>query len=224
MNPNIIYILIFVVIIALAVIAIKNKNTSKKLSKVVDTSKTIDEISTNKPCDGVYLNLFNSNVELDASKKVTKEYIEKCVSHFNKLSDSVIEDLCKKLVGYYVFMLEVIKESETYDELEEIKRQMPKSLSGREILKCVKPFTLIIEEPQDENIPAYTLYCDCIWEPEHGAWLIFKGDKILFCGDICEIGPWREEDVYQEQLGLLKDYFNDYNFVTKKLKEHTIEK
>lgn len=111
-----------------------------------------------------------------------------------------------------------MKESGAYEALNEIKNQMPKKLDGREILQCIKPFTLIIEQPL-EDIPAYTLYCDCVWEPEHGAWLIFKGDNILYCGDICEIGPWMEEEVYQNELGLLKDYFNDYDFVIKKLNE-----
>ena len=212
MNPNIIKILILLAIIILVTVIIKNiKNLRKFSKKQLEDLNPLDE-----HYDAVYLNLFNSNVELAIEKNIDKKYVEKCISHLNGLSDIVIDEVCKKLVGYYVRMLEGMKES--YEALNEIKNQMPKKLDGREILQCIKPFTLIIEQPL-EDIPAYTLYCDCVWEPEHGAWLIFKGDNILYCGDICEIGPWMEEEVYQNELGLLKDYFNDYDFVIKKLNE-----
>lgn len=228
MDQSIIRILIIAILLVIIIIIIKNIKRLRKSDKVVNISnltnqqlEDLNELDVNY--QEVYLDLFKSNVELGVEENVDEKYVEKCVSHLNNLNDSVIDEMCKKLLGYYVRMLEVIKDAGDYESLNEIMDQMPKKVDGREILQCIKPFTLIIEQPK-EDIPAFTLYCDCVWEPEHGAWLILKGDKILFCGDICEIGPWKKEEVYQEELGLLKDYFNDYDFVVKKLKDFTIEK
>ena len=139
MNQNIIRILIIAIVLVIVRIIIKNIKSLRKNAKVENISnlskEQLEELSELEvDYQEVYLDLFKSNVELGVEENVDEKYVEKCVSHLNNLNDSVIDEMCKKLLGYYVRMLEVIKDAGDYESLNEIMDQMPKKVDGREIL------------------------------------------------------------------------------------------
>ena len=220
MDQNTIRVIIIVLILVLIRMIIKNVKNLKKSSFTKSSEENLEELnSLSKQHDEVHLNLFGVKVEIEVEKDVEDSYIEKCVAHLNNLDDKVIDELCRKLAVNYTLVLKSVKDYGTSEEIEEFENQIPNKFVNREILKYITPQIIYIEPPL-EDIPAYTLYCECVWEEEHGVNLIFKGDNILYFGDACcTIGPWADDENYKYELGFLKDYLNDNNLVIENLND-----
>lgn len=72
---------------------------------------------------------------------------------------------------------------------------MPEKVTGREILKYITPNAMYVEAPE-KNIPAFTIECECVWEPEHGLEWIVRGDRVLYVGGSLGFGPWAGDEEY----------------------------
>ena len=137
-----------------------------------------------------HLALFDTDIEVMFDEEVPIDYVETCIEHFNSLSSKMIQDLSNRLLKYCQFMQEEWQAMSIYEELAaSIQEQLPQVLNTQNILQYVSPNMLVVEKPKD-NIPAYSLDCNCVWEPEHGAEIIIKDNEVLYVGPFLGIGPW----------------------------------
>ena len=145
----------------------------------------------------VHLTLFNTDVEVMFENNVSIDYVEACVKHLNNLNPHVINVLGDRLNKYYQFMLKEWQEMGIYESLvASIKNKISEKVNNQTILQHIHPNTLAIESPK-ENIPAYSLDCNCDWELEHGAEIIIRNDKVLYVGSFSALGPWCNDNEYK---------------------------
>lgn len=145
----------------------------------------------------LYVPLFGKEIDVMADFAVKEEYAEACARHLTELSGDMVDKLCERTIAYYRFMLEEWGEYDFYEQLaEEIKETIPEDVEGREIFRYIVPRGLYIDEPEGEEC-AYSVECDCVWEPEHGLCWIIRGDRMLYAGPSAGLGPWADEDEYR---------------------------
>jgi hypothetical protein len=143
-----------------------------------------------------YLNLFNLDVEIMIMDNTPLDYAETCIEHFNNLPPQTIDSILERLVQYCDFMTSEWQTMDFYNYIvESIHQKMPDGANKQTILSHVKPNVFVIEPPQ-KQVPAYSIDCNCVWEPEHGAEIIINGDKVLYVGEFYGIGPWRDDKSY----------------------------
>lgn len=144
-----------------------------------------------------YLNLFNSDVEIMIMKDTPLDYAEKCIDHFNNLTQEAIDYILERLVQYCKFMTSEWQEMDFYNYIvESIHQKMPDGANKQTILTHVTPNTFVIGPPE-QPIPAYSIDCNCVWEPEHGVEIIMRDNDVLYVGQAILIGPWRDDREYQ---------------------------
>lgn len=135
----------------------------------------------------IYFPLFDTNILVYVDFDVPLTYADKCVTHLETLSDSVIEALCKGAVNY----------CESFrDFFEECEIDIPEGMNGRDILKYITPKILIIEAPA-EDIPAFHMECSCEWEIEHAMEWTVRGDEVLYVGGFGDEHPWRDREYFK---------------------------
>lgn len=140
--------------------------------------------------------LFNCEIGINIDPEVDMEYAEMCVEHFNSLSDDMIDEFCEMAIRYCEFMREEWADFGYDDIVEEIENTIPKKVEGRNILQFISSPTMYIMPPE-QNIPGYSIECDCIWEPEHGLDWIIRENKNLYVGQSEALGAWCDDEEYE---------------------------
>jgi hypothetical protein len=144
-----------------------------------------------------YLNLFNSDVEIMIMENTPIDYAEKCIDHFNNLPKDTIDLILERLVKYCEFMTDEWQTMGLYEDIAaDIHKKMPDGANKQTILTHVTPNVFVIEAPK-EPVPAYSIDCNCVWEPEHGVEMILRDNNVLYVGQAIVIGPWRNDDAYE---------------------------
>lgn len=82
------------------------------------------------------------------------------------------------------------------DIVEDIQREIPEKLHGREVLAFLTTPEMYIEPPE-EAVSGYSISSACVWEPEPALDWIIRGDKILYVGPCEGMGAWQEEEDYE---------------------------
>lgn len=141
--------------------------------------------------------LFQRAIPVHIDSEVDMAYAEQCVEHFNHLSDQMIDKFCEMAIAYCEFMRKEWKEFEDVypDIVEDIQREIPEKLHGREVLAFLTTPEMYIEPPEGA-VSGYSISSACIWEPEHALDWIIRGDKILYVGPCEGMGAWQEEEDY----------------------------
>lgn len=111
-----------------------------------------------------------------------KDYAEKCVEHFNNMSDEMIDTICKG----------IIKCAEAGGLNEEF--ELPELKTIRDILKYCWFTNLAIFIPEGDEI-AYTVEGEGEWE--EGIDIAIRGNKVLYVGYDFGDSPWADEDYYK---------------------------
>lgn len=77
-------------------------------------------------------------IEVLVSPKVSEEYVEKCVQHFENLSDELPDEICAALCSYY---------DDVKEDAEDVFGDLgiPETVTGREILNYCRPSSLIVD-------------------------------------------------------------------------------
>lgn len=140
--------------------------------------------------------LFNETIDVVIEEEAGLEYAEKCAVALNNLSEAAISAICKASKNYCLYMIDICE-----DFSDEMSVEINESTPPEEILKCIHPTTLIIDEPEEDSI-GFHLECECDWEPEHGLELTFRDGRLIYAGPFEDCGPWNEYDEDDE-----------YNFV-----------
>ncbi len=130
-------------------------------------------------------------MEVIVNSDVDEKYAERCIEHFNNLSDELLDSISNALCKYY----ESIR-----DEAEEVFGDlgMPKKVEGRDILNYCYPTSMSVEAPTSYDIIGYSIEGNCNWEPEHGFQLIIRGDKLIFASSFTGMPVWCADDSYDE--------------------------
>ncbi|MDE5835354.1 MAG: hypothetical protein K2H26_07535, partial [Ruminococcus sp.] len=109
---------------------------------------------------------------------------------FNNLSGEMVETICKCAKAYCLDFMEL-----TYGDWdEELTIPVNSETPPLEMLKCFRPTTLIIEEPEDLNKIGYHLECSCEWEIEHGMEIDILDNKVVYLSSCSGYSPWYEYD------------------------------
>ena len=145
-----------------------------------------------------YINLFDSDIRITIEKETSVEYADTCISHLNKMTDDMRGSLLEKITRYCKFIIDECDLDINYyqDVFGLCLKEASNSINYSAILKHVKPSEIVIEKPE-QPIPAYSIYCNCDWEPEHGLEIIIKGDNILYVSETAVLGPWRRQGTYK---------------------------
>ena len=168
-----------------------NGEQKMSLMKNVQYDKTMDCL-----VGKIYSTLLDANMEVVIDNDVSNEYIEMCIKHFNNLLPSTIDMLCDRLNQYYHFMLNAWQEIGLYENIvASINSKMSNNNTPHAILQHISPQTMLIEHPK-QAIPAYSLECNCDWEPEHGVEIIIRENEILYAGQPTMLGPWCDTKEY----------------------------
>lgn len=114
------------------------------------------------------------------------DYAERCIAHFNSMSDELIDQICKNL----------IKSSENDSPDEEY--ELPELENVRDILKYCWFTSLTVDIPQTDEV-AYTVEGEGEWGECVG--FIIRNGKLLYVGVNFEDSPWEDEAYYQELEG-----------------------
>ncbi|MDE6502618.1 MAG: hypothetical protein K2L10_11080 [Ruminococcus sp.] len=156
-----------------------------------------------KGCYGIegklYSEIFGTEIEVSIDEECSIEYAQKCAEHFNNLSSEMVETICKGAKAYCLDFMEIA--SGDWDE--ELTIPVNTETPPLEMLKCFKPTTLIIEEPEDLNKIGYQLECCCDWEIEHGMEIDILDDKVVYLSSFNDYSPWLEYDT------------GEYNYINK---------
>ncbi|MDE6425882.1 MAG: hypothetical protein K2K89_07075 [Ruminococcus sp.] len=138
----------------------------------------------------LYSEIFHTEIEVSIYDEVSIEYAQKCVEHFRNLSPEMLETICKGAKAYCLDLMDI-----TGGELaEDLTIPVTAETQPFEMLKCFKPISLIIEEPEDENKTGYQLECCCDWEIEHGMEIDILDNKVVYLSSFNGYSPWLEYD------------------------------
>lgn len=146
--------------------------------------------------DGALEAVFDSShaddeMELLASPNVSEEYLQRCIEHFENLSDELLDALCEALCRYC---------ENVRDDAEDVFGDLglPETITGREILNYCSPSALNVEAPPNENVIGYSVEGSCDWEPEHGIQVIIRDDRVLFVSSFEGRSVWDFEESYRD--------------------------
>lgn len=147
--------------------------------------------------DGALEAVFDSRhaddeMELLAAPNVGGEYLQKCMEHFENLSNELLDALCEALCRYC---------EDIRDDAEDVfgNLGLPETITGREILNYCCPSCLSVEAPPSEDIIGYSVEGNCDWEPEHGIQVIIRGDRLLFVSSFEGRSVWDSEESYRDE-------------------------
>lgn len=146
--------------------------------------------------DGAWEAVFDSKrggeMELLVDPNVSEDYVEKCVEHFENLSDELMDEICEALCRYC---------EEVRDDAEDVFGDLgiPETVTGREILEYCRPSSLIVEEPKSVDIIGYSIAGNCDWEPEHGLQIIIRDNRLLFVSSFDGMAIWYDDDSYHKE-------------------------
>lgn len=134
----------------------------------------------------VQLKNIDKPIKICSYSEVGRSYIEKCLNHFENLSDERWKEL-----KYYI---------------EKYAKDMEYDIKGNDVLKNIKFQNIQIKyssvlSSNNDLIPTYSIECSCKWEIEHGMEIVIKGDKIMYVGTFDDVGLWHKEDYYKGILG-----------------------
>ena len=129
---------------------------------------------------------FSKPIKICSYSEVGRPYIEKCLNHFENLSDERWKEL-----KYYI---------------EKYAKDMEYDIKGNDVLKNIKFQNIQIKYPRVfssgmDLISTYSIECSCKWEIEHGLEIVIKDDKIVYVGAFIDVGLWRSEDYYKSLFG-----------------------
>ena len=146
--------------------------------------------------DGAMEAVFDSrhaggDMELLVSPNVSEEYVEKCVQHFENISEELLDKICAALCRYC---------EDVRDDAQDVFGDLgiPETVTGREILDYCCPSSLIVDTPPSEEVIGYSVEGGCDWEPEHGFQVIVRGDSLLFVSSFEGRNCWYDDESYHD--------------------------
>ncbi|MBI1891272.1 MAG: hypothetical protein HYS18_11530 [Burkholderiales bacterium] len=128
----------------------------------------------------VYCRLFDRYIDFSVEDTATIEYVERCATYLNALSDELIDRLCRACIRYCNSFLEQIGEPEK------------KFGEPRDVLKLIAPASLIVPNIEDLDEPVVHMELNCEWEIEHGMEWIIRDNRVLYVGAFNGEDPWGE--------------------------------
>lgn len=131
----------------------------------------------------VWNELFQEEMIVSISSEAKLPYANRCAAYFNAMPDEVIDRLCQYCTRYCEEMRSLLCEEDI---------DVPKGISGREILSYIAPNVLIVEEKCDESIIEFHVECGCDWEIEHGLEITVKDNKLLYIGPFEDMAPFNK--------------------------------
>ena len=132
----------------------------------------------------VYFGLFTRYIELCFDEDIPREYVEKCVSNLNSLSENTILSICEYSLNFCKDYMENFPEVEYLDGLSEIS-------NPKEILKYIQPVSLTVDEPKNINTPAINLYCKCSWDMDNDMQILINNNVVVYVGTFDGLDPWQ---------------------------------
>ncbi|MBD5158834.1 MAG: hypothetical protein HDT23_01120 [Ruminococcus sp.] len=111
-----------------------------------------------------------------------KDYAEKCIEHFNNMSDEMIDLICSGIIK--CAKLGGVNEEFELPELENI----------RDILKYFWCTNLEIGMPESDEI-AYIIDGEGEWGET--VQIVVRGNKVLYVGYDFGSSPWEDDDYYK---------------------------
>ncbi len=138
-----------------------------------------------------YCKRCDDDLALTADPGVDEKYVKKCVEHYNKLSNDLIDKICDALCRYCESVRE--KAGDDFDE------DIPEDVKGRDILDYCAPVSLNIEAPPSPGIIGYSIEGECDWDPEHGVQIIIRDDKLILVSSFDGRTVWGDDDMYDSE-------------------------
>ncbi|SDA09711.1 hypothetical protein SAMN02910447_00172 [Ruminococcus sp. YE71] len=128
------------------------------------------------------------------------EYAEKCVAHYNGLSDKpeMCEAIQQGLEKFFLYMYDAWGEMDIYDDIaDSLEPVMEGYKSGKKLVSYLSDPTLYVY-PNDghEDEIGYTIEWECPWEPEHQCLIVIRGDEVRYVGTSDGLDPWCGDDEY----------------------------
>ena len=104
----------------------------------------------------MHCTLTDEEINVSLYGNVSEEYAQRCAEVLNTLPPNLVDDICNAAIRYFFHHRRHIGE-----EIDEWMSVSVDRLSDpREILKCIRPGVLIVDEPEDERIGFHVL-CGC---------------------------------------------------------------
>ncbi|MDE7364089.1 MAG: hypothetical protein K2N27_04265 [Ruminococcus sp.] len=147
----------------------------------------------------LYSKIFNTEIDVMIDDDADIEYAQKCVEHFNNMTDKMLDTICRGAKAYCLDFMELA--GGDWDE--ELTIPVNFETPATDMLKCFKPTVFIVEKPADESKIGYQLECSCDWEIEHGMEIDILDDKVVYLSSFNGYSPWRKYDD------------NDWNYINK---------
>ena len=134
--------------------------------------------------------LWDTEINVDLYDDAPIEYAEKCAEAMNTMSDELIDAICRAAKIYCIEFLDAIGGA----SLNEIDLTVPvdENTPPREMLKCFKIGSLIVDNPEDPSRIGYRLSGNCDWEEEHGIEIDILDGKLVYLGEYAGESPWTD--------------------------------
>lgn len=123
------------------------------------------------------------------------EDAEKCIMHFNSLTDKpeVTDAIEKGLEKFFLYMYDEWAAMGIYNDIVESLKPVMQSYR-----KGSKPSTFLsnpwmIVFPQKNGDVGYGIQTDCPWEPEHQCLILIRNDTCVYVGPFEMLDPWSDE-------------------------------
>lgn len=137
----------------------------------------------------VYCKLWDTDILVSLfDEEVTLEYAEKCAEALNAMPAELIDAICRAAKMYCISFCDDTDEN----YVKELKMAVPidENTPPEEILKCFRPTTLVVPQPEDPSKIGYQLSCECDWEVEHGMEIDILDNKLVFLSEYTGESPW----------------------------------
>ncbi len=132
-----------------------------------------------------YSPLFEADMVISLENNTFIEYAEKCVEHFNSLSDDKINLILEKCIEFFNDMYE--QYADDYGE-----DCNPDYLTVENVLgDYIEGISISISTPQNNDILAYNVEILC---PIDCPVCSIKGDEIVYIGENMDLSPWDNFD------------------------------
>lgn len=189
---------LFSTVLIVCVLAVRNPLRFKWMFRNLKSEQKVQPRRRAKKAEYTYnkefgfvTRIFDRPISVSALN-VSEEYVKKCISFLQNMSEEQIDCLADDTMAYYQEIKECSDDKES---------KIPEMITGRQILEWVYPKVMWIGNDEGREGPVeFIVECDCEWETEHGMEIIVFADEVIHVGSYDgDIDYWKEEYLSKEK-------------------------
>ena len=134
---------------------------------------------------------FNKEVTVICRKKVSAEYVEKCLQYLEKVDEALLLQICK----YAEYYLKDILENTSIGELYYGENEPFPHKGLLDLLQYISFEIMYIEEPPASEVDTHeilNLYGGCDWQEDEGIQCLVRHGEVVFLGGYGNLSVWND--------------------------------